>query len=42
MGTTVQTMNVNISIQELNSDIQIERLAQKVSEAIGREISYQG
>ena len=42
MGTSISEMNVNITIQELNSDIQIERLAEKVSEEINRQVNYQG
>jgi len=39
-GPSIQTMNVNISVQELNSDMQIRQLAQKVSESIQRQMSY--
>jgi len=39
-GPTISTMNVNITVQELNSDMQIRQLAQKVSESIQRQMSY--
>lgn len=39
-GTTISTMNVNIAVQELNSDTQLRELADKISKEIQRKISY--
>ena len=40
MSNTIKEMNVNINVQELNSDSQIRDVAQKVSAYIQREVSY--
>jgi hypothetical protein len=39
-GSKAQTINVNISIQEISSESHIRRLAEEVSRAIQRESSY--
>jgi len=39
-GTTVQTMNINVSVQEINSDMQVSRLADKLMEEVNRRLSY--
>lgn len=41
-GANISTMNVNISIENYNSEMQLRTLAQKVSETISREMSYMG
>jgi len=40
IGTTISTMNVNITIQDLSSDIQLKTLAERVYDAIHRQLTY--
>lgn len=39
-GTTISNMNVSITVQELNNDLQLREIARRVSEQIQRQLSY--